>query len=148
MLNPLPTTTFCEGVNDSEDNTTDESLAVHESYPPAVVRDTPLNAMGCSGMTLPTMSNAVTPTNGRSLLMTATVMDAVEVRPALVTTTVNTDVVPTANEDAARMTKFCALLPEGRLKLHVVAMTGNVWAQVHLKDRPAAAPVTPNLSMS
>ena len=77
-------------------------------------------------MTLPTIVDEFTDTNGRSLLTTETVMDVVDVRPALVTYTVSTDVVPTANEDAATMTRLCAVLPEGRVKLHAVEMTGSV----------------------
>ena len=53
-------------------------------------------------------------------------MEVVDVRPALVTETVTTDVVPTANEDAAAMTRFCAVLPKGRVKLHTVEITGSV----------------------
>ena len=59
------------------------------------------------------------------MLKTETVIEAVDVRPALVTYTVTTDVVPTAKEDAATMTRLCALLPEGRVKLHEVEMTGS-----------------------
>ena len=60
------------------------------------------------------------------MLTTETVMDVVDERPALVTYTVSTDVVPTANVDAATMTRLCALLPEGRVKPHAVEMTGSV----------------------
>ena len=59
------------------------------------------------------------------MLKTETVIEVVDVRPALVTNTVTTDVVPTVNEDAAAMIRFCALLPEGREKLHEVEMTGS-----------------------
>ena len=63
---------------------------------------------------MPTIVDEFTVTNGRSLLKTETVMEVVDVRPALVTYTVNTDVVPTTKEDDATMTKFCERLPEGR----------------------------------
>ena len=74
---------------------------------------------------MPTIVDELTETNGRSLLKTETVIEAVDVRLALVTYTVTTDVVPTVSEDAATMTRLCPLLPEGRVKLHDVEMTGS-----------------------
>ena len=37
VLKPLPTTTFCDGVKAKEVRFKEESLTVHEAYPPAVV---------------------------------------------------------------------------------------------------------------
>ena len=53
-------------------------------------------------------------------------MDVVDVRPALVTYTVSTDVVPTVKDDAATIIRLCAVLPKGRVKLHAVEITGSV----------------------
>ena len=44
VLKPLPTATFCDGVKAKEVRFKDESLTVHEAYPPAVVNAWPDNA--------------------------------------------------------------------------------------------------------
>jgi hypothetical protein len=121
-LKPLPTTTFCDGVKAMEVRFKDESLTDHDAYPPVVVNAWPDKFSWRSAMTLPTIVDELTDTNGRSLLKTETVIEVVDVRPALVTYTVTTDVV---NEDAATMTRVGAVFPEGRLKPHEVEMTGS-----------------------
>ena len=74
---------------------------------------------------MPTIVDELTDTNGRSLLTTETVIEVVEVRPALVTVTVTKDVVPTVNEEEANRMRLSAVIPEKRVKLHVVEMTGS-----------------------
>ena len=44
VLKPLPTATFCDGVKAKEVKFKDESLTVHEAYPPVVVNSWPDNA--------------------------------------------------------------------------------------------------------
>ena len=125
VLKPLPTATSCDGVNARKIRFKDESLTDHEAYPPVVVNAWPDNASWRSGMTLPTIVDELTDTNGRSLLTTATVIEVVDVRPALVTVTVTKDVVPTVNEEEANRMRLSAAIPEKRVKLHVVEMTGS-----------------------
>ena len=85
VLKPLPTKTLRDGVNAKVVRFKDESLIAHEAYPPAVVNACPDNASWRSGRTLLTIVDEFTDTNGRSLFKTETVIEVVDVRPALVT---------------------------------------------------------------